>query len=73
MSTEELEAAVLLLDAKSRARIAGRLLESLDDLAPDENRRLWAEEAQRRADAVEAGGLTRRDALEVLRDAEIRL
>lgn len=73
MSTEVLEAAVLLLDVKSRARIAGRLLESLDDLAPDENLRLWAEEAQRRADAVEAGGLTSRGALEVLRDAEARL
>ncbi len=73
MSTEELEAAVLLLDAKSRARIAGRLLESLDDLAPDENLRLWAEEAQRRADAVQRGSLTSRDAIEVLRDAEARL
>lgn len=73
MSTEELEAAVLLLDAKSRARIAGRLLESLDDLAPGENLRLWAEEAQRRADAVAAGDLTSRDAIEVLRDAETRL
>ena len=35
MSIEELEAEALRLDPKGRARLAGRLLESLDDLTPD--------------------------------------
>ena len=42
---EELEAAALQLEPRSRARRAERLLESLDDLSPDENTRIWAEEA----------------------------
>jgi hypothetical protein len=52
MRIEDLEAAALNLDPKSRARLAERLLESLDNLTPDENARIWAEEAQRRADAL---------------------
>lgn len=73
MSTEELEAAALKLDPKSRARLASRLLESLDDLSPDENARLWAEEAQRRLDALEAGSLASRSAEDVFRDARARI
>ncbi|MDP2391466.1 MAG: addiction module protein, partial [Acidobacteriota bacterium] len=50
MSIEELEAAALKLEPKSRARLAERLLESLEQLSPEENARIWAEEAERRAD-----------------------
>ena len=49
MSITELEAEGLKLDPKSRARLAGKLLASLEDLSEEENARLWAEEAQRRA------------------------
>ena len=49
MSIDELEAAALKLEPKARARLAERLLDSLEHLSPDENARLWAEEAQRRA------------------------
>ena len=70
MGFEELEAAVLKLEPKARARLAGRLLDSLEDLSPEENARAWAQEAQRRADALDAGTLTARSAEAVFRDAQ---
>jgi hypothetical protein len=73
MGIEELEAAALKLEPKARARLAGRLLDSLEYLSPEENARVWAEEAQRRADALDAGSLTSRSAEDVFRDAEAQL
>jgi hypothetical protein len=61
------------LDPKARARLAGKLLESLENLSDEENERLWAEEARRRdsdLDSDENGG---RPADELLRDARARL
>jgi len=37
MSIKEIEAAVLKLVPKERARLAGKLLESLEDLSEEEN------------------------------------
>ena len=48
MSLKELEAEAMKLDPKARARLADKLLESLENLSEEENTRLWAEEAQRR-------------------------
>ena len=48
MSLKELEAEAMKLDPNARARLAGKLLESLENLSEEENTRLWAEEAQRR-------------------------
>lgn len=73
MSIEELEAEALKLDTKGRARLAERLLSSLDELGPEENERLWAEEAQRRAEAQDAGTLSARPAADVFRDARARV
>ena len=73
MSIEELEAAALKLDPKDRARLAERLLDSLEQLSAEENARLWAEEAQRRSDAMDAGSLPSRAAEDVFRDARTRL
>jgi hypothetical protein len=73
MKIEEVEAEALKLDPKSRARLAGRLLESLDALSPKENERIWAEEAQRRDEALDAGSLQSRPAEEVFRDARARI
>ena len=73
MRIEDLEAEALKLDPKGRARLAERLLKSLDNLGPDENDRIWAEEAQRRADAQDAGTLSSRPAADVLRDARARI
>ena len=73
MNADELETAALKLDAKGRARLAERLLESLEDLSPEENARIWAEEAQRRADALESGALSSRSADDVFREARARI
>ena len=73
MSIDELEAEALKLEPNARARLAGRLLESLEQLSPDENARVWADEAARRAEALDRGTLTSRLATEVFRDARARL
>ena len=73
MSIEEIETAALQLEPKARARLANRLLESLDELSPEENERVWAEEAQRRAEAMDAGTLASRSAEDVFRDAQARI
>ena len=73
MTLDDLEAAALTLDPKGRARLASRLLQSLEDLSPEENARIWAEEAQRRARALESGTLSDRPADEVFRDARARI
>ncbi len=73
MSIEELEAAALKLEPKARARLAERLLDSLENLSPEENARIWAEEAQRRAEALESVSLSSRSADEVFREARTRV
>ena len=73
MSIEELEAAALKLDPKARARLAERLLDSLESLSTEENARIWAEEAQRRAEALDAGSLASRPADDVFRAARARI
>ena len=73
MKIEELEAAALRLDPRGRARLAERLLESLETLTPEENAQIWAEEAQRRAAALDSGELSSRPADEVFRDAQRRI
>lgn len=46
MSIEEIEAEALKLDPKDRARLAGKLLESLEDLSEKENTRLSTSPAE---------------------------
>jgi broad specificity phosphatase PhoE len=72
MSIEELEAEALKLEPSVRARLAERLLRSLEMLTDEESARLWAEEAERRdAEWDQAAG--DRPAQDVLRDARARL
>lgn len=73
MSIDELEAEALKLAPAARARLAERLLESLETLSEEENARLWAEEAQRRNEAWEASGSPGHKAADVFRDARARL
>jgi hypothetical protein len=73
MSIEKLEAEVLKLDPKNRARLAERLLASLEDLSEEENARLWAEEAQRRDAAWDQSADGTRSAEDVFGDARARL
>ena len=73
MSTEELEVEALKLAPKERARLAEKLLESLENLSDDENAKLWAEEAERRNQAWDADPSIGRPAADVFRDASTRL
>ena len=58
MTPEQLEAEALNLSAAARARLAQRLLRSLEPAAESEIDRLWIEEAQRRHDELLAGAQT---------------
>ena len=69
MSLKELEAEALKLDPKARARLAGKLLESLENLSEEENTRLWAEEAQRRDAEMDVNPGSSCSAAEVFREA----
>ncbi len=73
MSIKELEAEALKLDPKSRARLAGKLLESLENLSEEENARLWAEEAQRRDAEMDARPDSGTSAKDVFRAARAKL
>ena len=73
MSIEDIEAEALKLDPKARARLAERLLESLEPLSIQENERLWAEEVGRRDAEWEAAPGTARPSGAVLRDARAKL
>lgn len=73
MSIKELEAEALKLDPKSRARLAGKLLESLENLSEEENARLWAEEAQRRDEEMDTHPDSGDFAKDVFREARAKL
>jgi len=73
MSLEELESEAMKLDPKARARLAGKLLKSLDTLSEAENEQLWAEEAERRDRDLDSRQDSGRGADEVLRDERDRL
>ena len=57
----------LSLPPKTRAKLAEKLLESLDDPKQKEIDRLWAEEAEDRIDAYETGDLKAIPGKEVFR------
>jgi hypothetical protein len=57
LSPLDLMAAALKLEAKSRAEVAHRLLESLEELTRSENESLWLAEAERRDQAIDRGEL----------------
>ena len=73
MTLEDVEAEALKLTPSARARLATRLLASLETLSDEENLRLWAEEAERRDAAWDTGERTGHSADEVFRDARASL
>ena len=52
---QRLETEVMQLDIKARARLAERLILSLDAPPKEENLRLWVAEAERRLQDLRAG------------------
>ena len=73
MSIKEIEAAALKLVPKDRARLAGKLLESLEGLSEEENEIMWAEEAERRDAVWSSSADAGRTAKSVLRNARAKL
>jgi hypothetical protein len=73
MSIDKLEAEALKLEPTNRARLAEKLLASLEDLSEEENACLWAEEAARRDAEWERTTAMGRSAEDVFRDARARL
>ena len=68
----DIEEQVLKLPASQRARLAQRLIASLDENDPAENERLWVEEAERRYQEYKKGRIDSRSAADVFRDAFAR-
>jgi hypothetical protein len=73
MTARQIEKQLLKLDVRSRAKLAEKLLSSLDELSDAENERLWAEEARRRHEELANGKGKSRPAHEVFRIARARL
>jgi len=71
-SVKNIEKKALELNAKSRAKLANKLLSSLEDLSEAEIQKLWAEEAIRRNDEIEKGKVKLRSSDEVFTEARKR-
>jgi len=71
--TKDLESEALRLPAEARARLAERLLASLDSETDAEIEELWLTEAERRLDELESGRATGIRADEVVADARSKL
>ena len=73
MTVKNIEKKVLELNVKSRAKLANKLLSSLDDLSETEIDKLWAEEALRKNEEISKGKVKLRPAEEVFNEARKRL
>ena len=58
MDFELIEKQALNLTAQQRAQLARELLDSIDNLSPEEIRALWLDEAERRAREIDTGVAT---------------
>jgi putative addiction module component (TIGR02574 family) len=69
---EEIASEALKMNVESRAALAKRLLDSLEELTPAENERLWMEEAARRYEQLKAGRASSTPSDEVFARLEAR-
>ena len=67
---DEFTRQALGLGVHERARLAERLIESLDELSEEEAAEVWATEADRRLRAYRSGEVQGVPAEQVMRDAE---
>jgi putative addiction module component (TIGR02574 family) len=75
-SLNQVEEQALRLSLRDRARLAHRLLESLDEAVaedPAEVERAWKEEIERRVADFDAGGIELVPSDDVLREARAKL
>lgn len=73
MEPSIVEKEALSLDLASRARLASKLIESLDELSKEETRQLWAEEALRRDTEWDAGDVVGIPVEDAILDARSRI
>ncbi|MCC5934495.1 MAG: addiction module protein [Candidatus Cyclonatronum sp.] len=69
---KEIESSALKLGEKQRARLASRLIDSLESLKKQDAEKTWLEEIEHRNDALEAGNHPLIPAEEVFRSARKR-
>ena len=69
---EEITSEALEMSVESRAALAKRLLDSLDELAPEEYERMWVEEAARRYQQLKDGTARSLGAEEVFAKLDVR-
>jgi putative addiction module component (TIGR02574 family) len=69
MTFRVLEKEVLELPARSRVRLAERIIESVDDYADPEIEAAWASEIERRVEEVQSGAETGLPAGQVMQEA----
>lgn len=73
MRVEDLEQEAMQLTQESRARLAKKLLDSLDELSESERELLWLDESERRLRKLDSGQVEGRPAEEVIRQARAHL
>jgi putative addiction module component (TIGR02574 family) len=73
MKQRALEKQVLELPVEERAKLAHRLIESLDELSEEEAEKLWLAEAERRAREIDTGKVKPVSAEELERRVRARL
>lgn len=71
MSTQELEAQMLRLARHERARLAQKLIASLDE--DDELEQAWTEEAERRSEELRTGSVEALPADQVFADVRAKM
>ncbi len=72
-SARHLESEALKLPAKDRARLATRLIVSLDEEPEEGAEEAWAREIERRVEELRNGKVRTRPARHVLRDSRSKL
>ena len=73
MTVQNIEKQALGMDVRSRAKLAKKLLLSLDELSEEENEKLWMREAYHRHEELVNGIAKSRSASEVIQSTRIRL
>lgn len=72
-TVKEIEAEALKLSPRARARLAERLLQSLESLSEEENDAIWLEEAQQRNEKLDIEDAVMRPSEEVFREVRSSL
>ncbi len=73
LTLEKIALELLGLPAKSRALIAEKLIESLDEKEDTDTEALWIKEAKKRSREIKSGKVKCKPAKDVLREARLKL